>query len=131
MGEHPDAAVLRAFYAAFTEPEYEAAVRRFLAPDVRWHVAGTNPLAGDFVGIEAVLAAMRRYGEQSGHSLTLDTRSVFADDSHTIAVHWATAEKDGVSYAAHEVDVFHIVAGRIAEFWSFSENQRATDMLWS
>jgi ketosteroid isomerase-like protein len=98
---------------------------------VKWHVAGTNPLAGDFIGIDAVLGAMRRYDEHSQHTLRLDTRSVFADEHHAIAVHWATAHREGFIYQAHEIDVFHLSGGLITELWSFSEDQDATDELWS
>jgi hypothetical protein len=36
----------------------------------------------------------------------------------------------GARYDTHEVDVFHIDGNLITEFWSFSENQEATDRLW-
>jgi uncharacterized protein len=129
--EHPNALVIRRFYAAFATPDYETDVRVLLRDDVVWHVAGDNPLAGDFVGPSAVLNAMRNYGVHSDHTLQLDTRSVFADDDHAIAVHLATARRANLDYEAHEIDVFHISDGQIAEFWSFSEDQRATDALWS
>ena len=131
MNEHANEAVVRSFYAAFATDNYEQRVRELLSDDVTWHVAGNNRLAGDFTGIEAVLGAMRKYGEHSHHTLKLDTRSVFADKHHAIAVHWATAQRESFDYQAHEIDVFHLINGLITEFWSFSENQDATDALWS
>jgi uncharacterized protein len=119
------------FYAAFEDEGYESRLRTYLRSDVRWHVAGANPLAGDFVGVDEVLAAMRRYGEHSNHTLRLDTRTVFADGDHVVAIHWATARRPGFDYAAHEIDVFHVEQELICEFWSFSEDQAATDTLWS
>ncbi len=74
---------------------------------------------------------MTRYGEHSQGTLRLDTRSIFADDEHAVAIHRATANRPGFGYDAHEVDVFHISAGRITEMWSFSEDQAATDRIWS
>jgi len=74
---------------------------------------------------------MARFSEHSDGSLTLDTKAVFADDEHAIAVHSATAQRGEFSYRAHEVDVFHVEADRIVEIWSFSEDQGATDTLWS
>ena len=131
MSAHQNGAVVRSFYAAFETADYERQVRALLADEVRWHVAGNNPLAGDFIGIDAVLDAMRRYGEHSNHTLKLDTKSVFADAHHAVAIHSATAHRDGFVYRAHEIDVFHISDGLITEFWSFSEDQDATDTLWS
>jgi ketosteroid isomerase-like protein len=131
VSEHADEEVIRSFYAAFATDDYEQSVRELLSDDVKWHVAGNNPLAGDFTGVEAVLRAMRRYGDHSQHTLKLGTRSVFADEHHAIAVHWATAQRESFAYQAHEIDVFHLVRGHITEFWSFSENQEAADTLWS
>jgi hypothetical protein len=73
---------------------------------------------------------MRRFGEHSHRTLKLDTRSVFADENHAIAVHWATGQREGITYQVHEIDVFHLSHGLITEFWSFSEDD-ATDAFWS
>jgi hypothetical protein len=42
----------------------------------------------------------------------------------------ATAEVDHVPYDTREVDVFYIHHDLITEFWSFSEDQAATDRIW-
>ena len=131
MSEHENAAVVRSFYAAFGTADYEPRVRELLVHDVEWHVAGNNPLAGDFIGIESVLGVMRRYDDHGQHTLTLDTQLVFADEHHAIAVHLATAHCEGFAYPAHEIDIFHLSGGLITELWSFSEDQDATDALWS
>jgi ketosteroid isomerase-like protein len=131
MDNHPNATLLRRFYDAFAQADYFSAVTAFFRPDVAWHISGNNPLARDYRGTDAVLNAMRSYGERSGHTLQLDTRSIFADDDHAIAVHWASGERAGFTYSAHEIDVFHVEDDRIVEFWSFSEDQSATDTFWS
>ncbi len=95
MPEHPKARVLRQFYDAFESEDPETAVRRFLDPEIRWHVAGKNPLAGTFNGPDQVWNAMTRYSEHSHETLRLDTRSVFADDEHAVAIHLATAQARG------------------------------------
>lgn len=129
-GQAPTA-VVRDFYDAFVGDDYEARVRRFLDEGVVWYVAGSNPLAGTFLGPDEVLAAMRRYGQHSGHSLRLDTRSILADEEHVVAIHHATARRGDFRYEAHEIDVFHLDGERIVAMWSFSEDQAATDALWS
>jgi uncharacterized protein len=131
LSEHPNALLIRSFYAAATSPEFETNVPEFLREDVVWHVSGDNPLAGEFAGVSAVLDAMRSFAAHSQGTLRLETRSVFADDNHAIAVHSATADRADLNYRAHEIDVFHISNGRITEFWSFSEDQGATDAFWS
>jgi ketosteroid isomerase-like protein len=126
-----DAATVRAFYASFDERPYEQSIAPFLHEDVVWHVAGDNRLAGTYRGISDVLAAMRSYAEASADTLRLDTQTVLAGAGHVVAIHAATAAVAGFDYQAHEVDVFHLHGGRIAAFWSFSEDQDATDRLWS
>jgi predicted SnoaL-like aldol condensation-catalyzing enzyme len=74
---------------------------------------------------------MARDGAHSHGTLQLDTMSIFADDEHAVAIHRATAQIPGFNYHAHEVDVFHINQGKITEMWSFSEDQAATDRIWS
>lgn len=130
MSEHPNAETLRAFYACFANDDYATGVKAFLAPTVVWHVAGNNTLSGDFESPDAVVAQMRRYQRHSRGTLRLDT-SIVATDTHGVAIHDATASVPGFTYNAHEVDVFHIRDGLITEFWSFSEDQAATDRLWS
>jgi uncharacterized protein len=125
------AAVVRSFYAAFEAEDHEAAIRRLLSPGIVWHVAGENPFAGTFRGHSEVFAAMRRYAEGSQGTLRLNTQCVVGEGTHAVAVHAATAKRDGHSYSAHEIDVFHVESGTITEMWSFSEDQAATDAMWS
>ncbi len=121
---------LERFYDAFSHEDYGPYVLSCLDKDVIWHIAGDNPLARDVVGAAAVVERMREYGKRSKQTLNLKT-SLTATATHGIAVHEATAQNDGFEYRAHEIDVFHIHDGRITEFWSFSEDQKATDRMWS
>jgi uncharacterized protein len=124
-------AVVRAFYDAFASESYNAAVREFLHEGIVWQVAGSNPLAGTFIGRDQVLAAMASYGEHSDHTLKLDNTSILGDDEHVVAIHHARASRGRLEYEAHEIDVFHVDRGRIVAMWSFSEDQAATDAMWS
>lgn len=128
---HPNAQTIQDFYASFEGSDWESRVSSFLEPDVMWHVAGNNPLAGDFRGVERVIEAMRSFDAHSEQTLRLNTTSVLADDQHAVAIHRATAKSRSFEYQAHEIDVFHFREGRITEFWSFSEDQPATDRMWS
>ena len=131
VDETSGVATVRGFYAAIGERPYEETVSPFLDGQVVWHVAGSNPFAGTFQGIPAVLDAMRNFRSASKGSLRLDTRTLLGDDRHVVAIHEATARVGEYEYAAHEVDVFHVSRGRITQFWSFSEDQAATDRLWT
>lgn len=130
MSAEENERTVREFYACFESRDYADRVKQFLSPSVVWHVAGNNPLAGDYAGPDAVTAQMQRYEQHSRGTLRLET-SIAATDSHAIAIHSATAASAEFNYAAHEVDVFHVGNGTITEFWSFSEDQDATDRIWS
>lgn len=119
------------FYGAFETEDHEGVIRPLLSPEVVWQVAGQNPLAGTFRGPAQVLAAMRRYSEHSEATLRLHTQAILAEGRHVVAIHVATARRGGHRYTAHEIDVFHVDEGRITEMWSFSEDQAATDAVWS
>lgn len=121
---------VRAFYAAIGDRPYEETIAPFLAEEIVWQVSGINPLAGTFSGIPAVLDAMRSFGAASRGSLELNTRTLMGDEHHVVAVHDASARLGDHAYAAHEVDVFHVSTRRITRFWSFSEDQAATDRMW-
>jgi hypothetical protein len=63
--------------------------------------------------------------------IQLEVHDVVANDEHAIALLKARGQRKGREYSALEVDVFHIRDGKIAEFWSFSEDTRLTDAFWS
>ncbi len=130
MSAEENERTVRTFYGCFESDGYADRVKQFLAPSVAWHIAGNNPLAGTYVGLDAVAAQMQRYEKHSRGTLRLET-SVVATESHAIAIHAATATATDFNYAAHEVDVFHLADGLITEFWSFSEDQDVTDRVWS
>jgi ketosteroid isomerase-like protein len=130
MSEHVNAETLRAFSSCFDNEHYATRVKTFFSPSVVWHVAGDNLLSGDFLGPDAVADQMLRYQRHSRGTLRLDT-SIMANDTHAVAIHLATASVPGLTYNAPEVDVFHVEDGLITEFWAFSEDQAATDRLWS
>jgi uncharacterized protein len=124
-------AVVRCFYGAFETEDHEAAIRPLLSHRVVCHVAGENPLAGTFRGHRQVFEAMRRYSERSAGTLRLNTQAILGEGIHVVAIHTTTGKHDGQSYSAHEIDLFHVENGMIVEFWSFSEDQAATDAMWS
>ncbi len=123
MPEHPNAAIVRTLYGTTGGPE---AVRHLFHEDVVWHLPGRHPMSGEHRGRDAVLVAMRYFD-----GIQLEVHGVLADDEHAVALLRATGSRKDREYDALEVDVFHLRAGRIAEFWSFSQDQRLTDEFWS
>ena len=89
-------------------------------------LAPTRTRASRF-GAEAVLAAMRSI---NGY-VRLELHDVVGNDEHAVALLKARGDRESHRYESLEVDVFHVRDGKIAEFWSFAEDQRKTDAYWS
>lgn len=111
-----NAAVVRAAYAAFGRGDL-AALDGLIAPDVRWHVPGRGPLAGDYVGREAVYDLFGRLAALTGSSLRQELHTVLADDDHGVALVEERAERDGRVVVVRVAQVLHLREGRITEFW--------------
>ena len=114
---------MRALYTADGGPE---AVAHLFHTDAVWHLPGHHPMSGDHAGRDAILQAMRYF-----EGIQLEVRDVVANDTHAVALLRAQGTRKGRQYDSMEVDVFHIRDGRIAEFWSFTEDQRTTDEYWA
>ena len=56
---------------------------------------------------------------------------MLANDEHAVALMQATASRQGKQLDLRDVTVYHIRNGKVTEFWSFAEDQRATDEFWS
>ena len=130
MAEHPNAALLRNGYAAFATGDM-ATLRELFADDIVWHVSGASPLAGDYNGREAVFAFFSRSTELSGGTLRIELHDVVANDEHAVALARETASRQGKRLNAREAHVYHVRNGKVTEFWSFAEDQRAEDEFWS
>lgn len=123
MNEHPNASVIQSLYAATGGPE---TVAHLFDADAVWHLPGHQPMSGDHIGRDAVLAAMRYFQD-----IQLEVHEIIASDDHAVALLYARGERNGKRYNAREVDIFHLRGGKITEFWSFSEDTRLTDEYWS
>ncbi len=74
---------------------------------------------------------MREFERLSGGTLRVDVHDILANDEHGAALLRAKGERGEKRYDSLELDVFHVRDGKITAFWSFAENQRATDEFWS
>jgi hypothetical protein len=63
----------------------EAPVRALLTDDIHWHVPGHNAIAGDYQGIETVLAYVRRRRDLVDRIFRLHPGDVLVGDGDRIA----------------------------------------------
>lgn len=69
--------------------------------------------------------------ELSGGSFRLEVHDILANDTHGAALVTGHAERDGQKLAAREVNIWHLADGKATEFWTFTEDQAATDQFFS
>jgi ketosteroid isomerase-like protein len=114
--EHPNAELYRRLTAAFRSGDVDA-VRGALAPDLRWHEAGSP----DVMGREAVLRRMT--GAVTRIDGNVAVHDVLAGDEHVVAlIRVALRKPDGSEVAYPVVEVAHLSDGLIVERWSFMDS---------
>ena len=124
---HPNAQRIRDLYEGFLRGDL-GPLDDLLAEDVEWHEAGRNQLSGVHRGRNAVHRVIGRLGELTGGTLRLDVRTVFADDTHGVAVLRVSARRGDHSFDdVHETHVYRFVDGRVAEWRQAFGDQYAVD----
>jgi ketosteroid isomerase-like protein len=86
------------------------------AEDIRWHVSGRAPFAGDFEGMGQVLGSI--YGpifELSGGTFRAELHDVLANDEQAVALYTSRAKRAGKHIEGNFINVTHIRDGKITE----------------
>ncbi len=125
MSDHPNAEALRKGYAAFAAGDMETVAALF-ADDVAWHQSGNGPLAGDFVGKDAVFGEFARLVEVTAGTFGQQIHDLFADDEHAVALveQWWEQPRP---YRGKAVHVWHVKDGISTEAWLMDLDQAAAD----
>ena len=125
------AEVVRRGYAAFNAADVDALIG-LIDEDASWHTPGRSPIAGDYLGRDAVLAQFGRYGGDTGGTFRADLQQVFtADDGRVIGLHHNTAERDGRRLDTDCCIVFEVAAGRVVSGREHFFDLDNWDAFWS
>ena len=128
MAEHVNVDRIRNGYVAFTKGDV-AALDKYFADDILWHVSGRNKLSGDFRGRDAVYGYVAKLRDATEGTLHLDVQTVVADDEHGVAQVVTSASRAGRSVTTNSTHVCHMRDGMLVEFWSIHADQDALDEL--
>ena len=128
---HPNADLVREGVAAFQRGDLDALQRQYFAEDIRYHVPGRSPVAGDYEGVAQVLGFFGQLFELSGGTLRVELHDVMATDEHAAALLKIRAERAGKQLEDNTVLTFHIRDGKVAEVWSQQTDLYAVDEFWS
>lgn len=127
---HPNEDLIRQGYEAFGKGDMDT-IRGLFADDIAWHAPGRSPLAGDYHGMDSVLAFFGKTLELSGGTFRLDLHDVVANDEHGVALVTATGQREGKTLDDRQAHVFHISDGKVTEFWNQAGDLYAVDEFWT
>jgi ketosteroid isomerase-like protein len=125
--QHANVQQARRGYEAFSKGDM-ATVSELMADDVVWHVGGNNSLSGDYKGKDAVFGFFGKLMELTDGTFKLEVHDILANDEHSAILVRTSAQKGAKKLDSKAVHITHTnPAAKITEFWSFEENQAATD----
>jgi len=79
-----------------------------------WHTPGRSPIAGDYLGRDAVLAQFGRYGGDTDGTFKAELRQVFtSDDGRVIGLHHNSAQRSGKQLDTDCCIVFEVESARM------------------
>jgi len=104
---------------------------QIFAEDIRYHIPGRSPVAGNYEGIEQVLHLFARIFELSGGTFRTELHDVVANDEHATALFTIRGERAGKQLNDNMVQAYHIRDGRVSEAWSHQTDLYAVDEFWS
>ncbi len=128
---HPNEERFRQGYAAFQRGDMDAIRNEYFAPDIVWHAGGRNPLAGDYKGIDEVLASFAKLFEMTGGTFSVELHDVLANDEHGVALAVSRGERAGKRLDSRYVQVVHFREGKFTESWIHADDQYAVDEFFS
>jgi ketosteroid isomerase-like protein len=129
--EHPNALVLRRFFAGFGEPDLDE-LGACVTSDLVWHFPGNSPISGDWRGLRGVLDGIREIAMTLGGGRNrFELLHVFADDECAISVH-----RDFYTGDDNHLDLRYLLyarmsSGRIAEVWEVPFDQAENDRYYA
>lgn len=130
MNEHPNIGRITREYRAFVDGNFGGLAELF-AEDAVWHVAGDNPLSGDYAGRAAIIEFLRKLAHDTHDSFMIEVHDILANDLHTVVLAHTTVDRDGEIYSADEVHVFCMSdAGLITEAWGFTSEPKGGGRFW-
>lgn len=110
----------------------EAPLRAVLHPDVEWHVPGRNAIAGDYRGIERVMAYFARRRDHAARTFRMHPGDVLVGDGDRVAVLTdGTAEIDGRAERWSTVGLYRLAGERVAACWLLPLDPDAFDRIWA
>ena len=113
MGEHPNLVVAQRLWDAIARADAPA-LRALMSEKTVWRMPGNSPLAGTYLGVDAVLQFMARVGELAD-DLHSDLIDVFVSDRGAVLRYGIHAIRGTRSLDIEHLFMIRVDEGRITE----------------
>jgi uncharacterized protein len=128
---HPNEEIVRQGYKAFGEGDMDT-LRSLFAPDAVHNATGDNPIAGEYKGIDNILAYYGQLFERSNGTFTAELKDVrVEDDDKAMATDHDKAQRGDKTLDQDETLTFTFSGGKITRIVENHSDQAAYDAFWS
>jgi hypothetical protein len=125
---HENAEKLRFAYEAFARGDVVGALRD-MSEDCVWHSLGHGPLAGDYLGKDAITDFLARFVQITAGTARFEIVSILADEDWACLITQATATVEDQPMTGLDVHVYRLCDGQVTEGWFYVQDQLAADNL--
>jgi len=120
------ASLVRDLLSAFTEQDRHT-IERLIAVDCVWRVPGRGPLAGEYVGHDAVIGLFRHLRRVFDTPARFEVLDIATSDDRAICFQYGVAQVGGTPIRLKECLVFRIEDGQFIEVDEFQFDQEVFD----
>jgi ketosteroid isomerase-like protein len=128
--EHPNVALVRELLAAFTRQDRDEIVA-LIAPDCVWRVPGDNALAGEYVGIKAVLSLFGKLRRMFSVPAEFEIIDIAASAERAVTFQYGIVVMGGETLRFKECLVYRVHNGQIVEVDEFQADQHRFDEVFA
>ncbi|MET8678302.1 nuclear transport factor 2 family protein [Streptomyces sp. NPDC004647] len=130
MAEHPDCALVRRGYEAFSSGDLDT-LATLMTSDVTHHVPGDNMMSGHHKGRDAVMQLYRNIAEETNGTFRVELEHLFADGrGHVMSVHRSYADRGDRGVEMPGGIFFTIVGGKVSDLDECVEDIEVENEFW-
>ena len=114
--------------AAVTRGDVEDFADILLADDIVWHWPGRSSVAGDYRGRDEVIGLIRGFHQLTQGKLRVEPVDILEGDEYLMSFTHVTADQEGSHLDVMMADAMRFGDdGRVIEYWTLSNDQKAVD----
>ncbi|MFI6419116.1 nuclear transport factor 2 family protein [Streptomyces sp. NPDC050842] len=130
MAEHPDIALVRRGFEAWTRGDMET-VGTLMTADCTHHSPGNSQISGHFKGRDNILAMYGKMFELTGGKMQVEMDSISMDGrGHVVASNKFFAERGDRGIEMKGALIFTIMGGKITDIDECVEDIEQSDAFW-